>query len=141
MKITIDENDKITVELDNGHVQVFPKDWQEDVVKAAVEQTKADAWEIRCHELEQEVRELNDDKADMARAIEYYHEQLQKMKGELKEAQDALSDERQSRFVAQQNWGWKVEEIKELQERIREQDMTIAKYDEENRQLKARMGE
>lgn len=80
MKITIDENDKITVELDNGHVQTFPEGWQEDCVKAAVQKEKADAWEARCAELEQELREAQDRIHELDWTIARYDDENRKLR-------------------------------------------------------------
>lgn len=85
---------------------------------------KADGWEKRCAELEQELREAQEAKQDMAKDIEYYHKKL-------REQRDGLDLS-----------GCTVKElsktIDELEERIYQQDVTIAKYDDENRELKAK---
>lgn len=75
-------------------------------------EANAAAWEKRCEELEQELREKNEH-----------------LSSEIRRRQDACQDcaDRET-------------EIRELRDRIGELDYTIAVYDDENRRLKARLG-
>ena len=156
MKITIDENDKITVELDNGHVQTFPEGWQEDCVKAAVQREKAEGWEKRCEELEQELRDAQE-RLDEAvgrkvrvelEANQLWHraeelktaldKQVEKYEKEIKELRDQQAVNAKICDMWKTNYGEQEKLVASLQDRIREQDVTIAKYDDENRELKSK---
>ena len=82
---------------------------------------KAHGWEKRCSELEQDNRDLQGEHFEMLQKITEMGQELRDAQGQLdesvrKEAQLGL-------------------EANKLRDRIQEQDVTIAKYDDENRAL------
>jgi FtsZ-binding cell division protein ZapB len=87
---------------------------------------KADGWEKRCTELEQELRDTQeklDTRVDC-------NERIIAARDELRKQREALM----------KRLGDLEQETKALRERIQEQDVTIAKYDNENRNLRRLLG-
>jgi len=128
-------------------VQTFPEGWQEDCVKAAVQREKADGWEKRCEELEQENRELKEDleyaRQTRAEACEALAD-LENERGDLNEELDVMRKENADLQHDHREMLDRIaeleQELRDTQERIREQDVTIAKYDDENRKLRRVLG-
>lgn len=143
MKITCN-GDNITVEI-GGMTFSFPPDWQEDIVKAGVQREKADAWEARCAELEQELRDAQETSNGLAEIIvardselRTFNKTVQKLEQELREVQGKLDESVKCEARMGLENSKLRSQIEELQDRIHEMDWTIAKYDDENRELKKR---
>jgi hypothetical protein len=115
---------------------------------------KADGWEKRCTELEQELRDTQeklDTRVDCNERIIAARDELRKQRdalmrriGELEQELRELRDQQAVNAkicdMRETVDGEQKKLIENLRERIQEQDVTIAKYDDENRNLRRVLG-
>lgn len=114
--------------------------------RLAEEKDRAQAWELRCGELEQELREAQEtntglDKIIAARDSELrtFNKTVQKLEQELRERRDQLAANLKIFDMRETVDGEQKKLIDNLQNRIHEQDWVIARYDDENRELRGKL--